>query len=188
MGLAQVVELAGASGTADEAGLVAAAARGDTRAFEQLYRRHVPRIHGLCLRLTGDAALAEDCTQDAFVAAWKALPRFEQRSRFATWLHTIAVNAVFARGRGLAAQRETGVEDATAALDARGGAEQPPALDVERAIAQLPPGARQVLVLVGLYGYTHEEVAEHLGVAVGTSKAQLHRARSLLTARLGLAE
>jgi RNA polymerase sigma-70 factor (ECF subfamily) len=172
----------------DEFALVAAAARGDVRAFERLYRTYAPRLHGLCLRLTGNAATAEDCVQEAFVAAWKALPRFEARSRFSTWLHRIAVNAVLARGRGLAARLETAVEDEVAALDARGGADTQPALDVERAIAELPEGARHVLVLVGLYGYSHEEAAAALGVAVGTSKAQLHRARGLLGAKLGLTE
>lgn len=172
---------------ADEARLVAAAAGGDVRAFERLYRRHAPRVHGVCLRLTGNAATAEDCVQEAFVAAWKALPRFEARSRFGTWLHRIAVNAVLARGRGLAAQLETTVDDQAVVLDRLGGHDAAPPLDIEQAIDALPAGARHVLVLVGLYGYTHEEAATTLGVAVGTCKAQLHRARQLLAARLGLA-
>ena len=171
----------------DEARLVAAAAAGDVRAFERLYRRHAPRVHGLCLRLTRNAATAEDCVQEAFVAAWKALPRFESRARFGTWLHRIAVNAVLARRRGLAAQLETTVEDEGVALDRLGGHDAAPPLDVEQAIDGLPDGARHVLVMVGLYGYSHEEAATALGVAVGTCKAQLHRARQLLAARLGLA-
>jgi RNA polymerase sigma-70 factor (ECF subfamily) len=172
---------------AEESRLVAAAAGGDVRAFERLYRAHAPRVHGLCLRLTGNAATAEDCVQEAFVAAWKALPGFEARSRFGTWLHRIAVNAVLARRRGLAAQLETTVEDEAAALDRLGGHDAAPPLDVEQAIDGLPDGARHVLVLVGLYGYSHEEAATALGVAVGTCKAQLHRARQLLAARLDLA-
>jgi RNA polymerase sigma-70 factor, ECF subfamily len=171
----------------EEARLVAAAAAGDVRAFERLYRRHAPRLHGLCLRMTGNAATAEDCVQEAFVAAWKALPRFEARARFGTWLHRIAVNAVLARRRGLAAQLETTVEDEGVALDRLGGHDASPPLDVEQAIDGLPTGARHVLVLVGLYGYSHEEAATALGVAVGTCKAQLHRARQLLAARLDLA-
>jgi RNA polymerase sigma-70 factor (ECF subfamily) len=172
---------------ADEVRLVAAAARGDVRSFERLYRRHAGRVHALCLRMTGNEATAEDCVQEAFVAAWKALPRFESRSRFGTWLHRIAVNAVLARRRGLAAQLETTVDDPQLAMDRDGGVESLPALDVEAAIMQLPEGARHVLVLVGLCGYSHEEAANQLGVAVGTCKAQLHRARQLLTARLELA-
>ena len=81
--------------------LIAAAADGDARAFEHLYRLFSPRIYGLCLRLTGQREAAEDCTQDSFVAAWRALAGFEQRSRFSTWLHRIAVHAVLARRRGL---------------------------------------------------------------------------------------
>lgn len=172
---------------AEQARLVAAAARGDVRAFERLYRLHSGRIHGLCLRMTGNEATAEDCVQEAFVAAWKALPKFEARSQFGTWLHRIAVNTVLARRRGLAAQLETTVEDHDVVVERQGGVEALPALDVEDAIMQLPEGARHVLVLVGLCGYSHEEAANQLGVAVGTCKAQLHRARQLLSARLELA-
>jgi RNA polymerase sigma-70 factor, ECF subfamily len=170
---------------ADERRSVAAAASGDRRAFERLYRRHVARIHGLCLRLTGHRETAEDCVQEAFVSAWRALPTFESRSTFSTWLHRIAVNAVMARRRGLAHGLETtGAVDA-AELDRRGAEDAPP-LDLEAAVAGLPDGARHVLVLVGLYGFSHEEAARGLGIAVGTSKAQLHRARQLLAARLDL--
>jgi RNA polymerase sigma-70 factor (ECF subfamily) len=84
---------------ADERELVASAASGSVPAFEQLYRSHSGRVYGLCLRMTRDPTTAEDCTQDAFIQAWRALPTFQQRSHFSTWLHRIAVNAVLARGR-----------------------------------------------------------------------------------------
>jgi RNA polymerase sigma factor (sigma-70 family) len=164
---------------------VEAAARGDRRAFERLYRRHVGRVHALCLRLAGHRETAEDCVQEAFVSAWRALPGFQARSRFSTWLHRIAVNTVLARHRGLAARLESTADDPDL-LDRRSVDDAPP-LDLEAAIAALPDGARHVLVLVGLYGFSHEEVSIELGIAVGTSKAQLHRARQLLAARLGLA-
>jgi RNA polymerase sigma-70 factor (ECF subfamily) len=164
---------------------LAAAARGDVGAFEAIYRRHAPRVYGLCLRMTGHAATAEDCVQDTFVAAWRALPKFEGRSGFTTWLHRIAVNAVLARRRGAAARLEITVDDPEALAALLGGVEQAPALDLERAIQSLPEGARDVLVLVALYGHSHEDAAECLGIAVGTCKAQLHRARRLLTERLG---
>lgn len=169
-----------------ESAEVAAAATGDVASFEALYRRHAPRIHALCLRMTGNVATAEDCVQDAFVAAWRALPAFQGRSGVATWLHRIAVNAVLAKRRGAAARLESvaGDDELLAAL--MGGVEQAPALDVERAILALPEGARDVLVLVALHGHSHEEAAESLGIAVGTCKAQLHRARRLLTDRLQL--
>jgi RNA polymerase sigma-70 factor (ECF subfamily) len=186
---AQVVDFpdAAAREAADEASAIAAAARGDRQAFERLYRRHVGRVNRLCLRLTGHRETAEDCVQDAFVSAWRALPSFQTRSTFSTWLHRIAVNAVLARRRGLAQALETTVDADIAELDRRISTDTP-ALDVEAAVSSLPDGARHVLVLVGIYGFSHEEAARELGIAVGTSKAQLHRARRLLSARLDLPE
>jgi RNA polymerase sigma-70 factor (ECF subfamily) len=165
--------------------LIAAAADGDARAFEHLYRLFSPRIYGLCLRLTGQREAAEDCTQDSFVAAWRALAGFEQRSRFSTWLHRIAVHAVLARRRGLRVDYEV-AEPAAGLPDRADPGSGAPPLDLERAIAGLPDGARHVLVLVGIYGFSHAEAAHALGLAEGTCKAQLHRARGLLSAALGL--
>ncbi|HXI76128.1 MAG TPA: RNA polymerase sigma factor [Steroidobacteraceae bacterium] len=165
--------------------LIAAAADGDARAFEHLYRLFSPRIYGLCLRLTGQREAAEDCTQDSFVAAWRALAGFEQRSRFSTWLHRIAVHAVLARRRGLRVDYEV-AEPAAGLPDRADPGSGAPPLDLERAIAGLPDGARHVLVLVGIYGFSHAEAAHALGLAEGTCKAQLHRARGLLSAVLGL--
>jgi RNA polymerase sigma-70 factor (ECF subfamily) len=168
---------------AEERRLVAAAARGSVTDFEALYRLHVDRIYGLCMRMTGHRETAEDCTQEAFVQAWRNLPRFEGRSGFGTWLHRIAVNAVLgqARRRGELLGRDASVEDELAdSLADTGGGEALSGHDLEAAVAALPAGARHVLVLVGVYGYTHEEAAEMLGVAAGTCKAQLHRARQLL--------
>ena len=186
--VAQVVDFSDVSAReqADERTTVRAAAGGDRRAFETLYRRHAGRVHGLCLRLTGHRETAEDCVQDTFVNAWRALPTFESRSSFRTWLHRIAVNTVLSGRRGLAQKLETTVDADLGDLDRRAAEDTPP-LDVEAAIAALPEGARHVLVLVGLYGFSHDEAARHLGVAVGTSKAHLHRARQLLAARLDLA-
>lgn len=167
--------------------VIAAAAGGDVDAFERLYAIFAPGVFGLCLRLTGQREAAEDCTQESFVAAWRALHRFEQRSRFSTWLQRIAVHTVLARRRGLRVRNEVAEPSAGMPDIADPGSGAPP-LDVERAIAALPEGARHVLVLVGIYGYSHAEAAETLGVAEGTCKAQLHRARSLLTAALGLEE
>jgi len=171
---------------AEPADLIAAAAGGDLHSFEQLYRQFSPRVYGLCLRLTGQREAAEDCTQDSFVAAWRALSNFEGRSRFATWLHRIAVHAVLARRRGLRSRYEV-AEPEGGLPEAEDPAGAPP-LDVERAIAGLPEGARHVLVLVGIYGFSHAEAADMLGIAAGTCKAQLHRARGLLAAALGLEE
>ena len=187
--VAQVVEFADreASEAVEDSRAVGAAARGDRRAFERLYRRHVGRVYALCLRLAGQRETAEDCVQETFVSAWRALPGFQARSRFSTWLHRIAVNTVLARQRGLVARLECATDEDAGGLDRRSVEDAPP-LDLEAAIAALPDGARHVLVLVGVYGFSHEEAATELGSAVGTSKAQLHRARQLLAARLGLAE
>ena len=188
MGAVQMRQSAGAWGTAAEpVELVAAAAGGDLKAFERLYWQFSPRVYGLCLRLTGQREAAEDCTQESFVAAWRALAGFEQRSRFSTWMHRIAVRTVLARRRGLRNEYEV-AEPASGLPEVADPGSAGPPLDLERAIARLPEGARHVLVLVGIYGFSHAEAADALGVAEGTCKAQLHRARGLLTAALGLEE
>ena len=176
---------------AEERRLVEAAVRGSVASFEQLYRLHAGKVYGLCLRMTGHRETAEDCTQEAFIQAWRSLPRFESRASFGTWLHRIAVNAVLgqARRRGERVGAEGSIEDEHADTLADGSVgDTGDGMDVEAAIAGLPPGARQVLVLAGIYGYTHEETADMLGLAVGTCKAQLHRARQLLGQRLHIAE
>jgi RNA polymerase sigma-70 factor (ECF subfamily) len=166
---------------------VARARSGDEAAFESLYREHVGRVYGLCLRMTGQAATAEDLTQDTFVSAWKSLPGYEGRSSFSTWLHRIAVNAVLASRRGPRGRLETSLtnEDGDEMeLMAEDAMDEATPIDLERAIGSLPAGARDIVVLHGIYGYRHEEAAGMLGVAVGTCKAQLHRARHLLRARM----
>jgi len=181
-----MLQVAGVRDGADEPSeLIAAAAGGDLNAFERLYRQFSPRVYGLCLRLTGQREAAEDCTQESFVAAWRALAGFEQRSRFTTWLHRIAVHTVLARRRGLPLAYEV-AEAASGLPDVADPGSADPPIDLERAIAGLPEGARHVLVLVGIYGFSHAEAAATLGVAEGTCKAQLHRARGLLSAALGL--
>lgn len=155
--------------------------------FEALYRAHCGQVYGLCLRLTGQPAMAEDCTQECFIAAWRALPNFEGRSQVSTWLHRIAVNTVLAhrRRRPSDAMREAVVLDEAAAQVADAG-ETAGTADVEAALDRLPQGARDVVVLVGVYGHSHEEAAQMLGIATGTSKAQLHRGRRLLARQLGI--
>lgn len=176
-----------ASAEESTAELVARASRGDVGAFEDLYRRNVGRVYGLCLRMTGQPASAEDLTQDTFVNAWRSLPGYEGRSSFSTWLHRIAVNAVLAKRRSPQGRNEISMtDDAGEQMDFEAEALMDDAtpIDVERAIAALPPGARDIVVLHGIYGYSHEEAAGMLGVAVGTCKAQLHRARHLMRGRM----
>ncbi len=182
----RVTNLASAVESSDE--LVARACRGDVNAFEDLYREHAGRVYGLCLRMTGQPESAEDLTQDTFVNAWRSLPGYEGRSSFSTWLHRIAVNAVLARRRSPQGRSEISLTDETGEqMDFAVEPEMDEAtpIDIERAIAALPPGARDIVVLHGIYGYSHEEAAGMLGIAVGTCKAQLHRARHLMRRRLG---
>lgn len=167
--------------------LVAAAVGGDMVAFERLYRRYSPRVYGLCLRMIGQREAAEDCTQECFVEAWRSLSRFERRSELGTWLHAIAVRAVLSKRRGLRSRFEV-AEPAGGLPERADPGEAAPPLDLERAVAALPEAARHVLVLVGIYGYTHAEAGAALGIAEGTCKAQLHRARQLLATRLGVEE
>ena len=166
--------------------LVERARDGDVRAFERLYREHAGRVYGLCLRMTRDRALAEDCTQETFINAWKALARFETRSSLSTWLHRIAVNAALAKRRKATPVLESDMADGEI-TETEWTLETPVEVnDIESAIGGLPDGARDVLVLYAIYGYSPQEAAQMLGVAEGTCKAQLHRARKLLRDRLGV--
>lgn len=161
------------------------AAQGDAAAFEQLYRRHVGRIHAVVWRLLGGVdARAEEITQEVFIRAWRALATFRGDSAFSTWLHRLAVNTALMelRGRRGNEDRETD-DEALLHLDDRSACRSL-GLDLEAAVARLPERARAVLVLHDVEGWKHEEIAVELGMAVGTSKAQLHRARSLLRAWL----
>lgn len=164
----------------EEAVRIRRAQRGDSRAFEALYRTHVDRVYGLCLRMTGNASEAEDCAQDAFIQAWSKLNKFRGDSAFGTWMHRVAVNTVLARMRK--SRRE---QDRIRVVAEMGPAQETPGdtggmRDLQQAIDELPSGARHVFVLNAVYGYSHDETADMLGIAQGTSKAQLHRARKLL--------
>ena len=126
--------------------LIERARKGDTKAFERLYREHVGRVHGLCLRMTRNPDAAADCVQDAFIKAWKALPRFEARASFSTWLHRIAVNTVLEKRRG-PANSEIVVEDPTAHDEPNLVFDTPvEEEELEAAIESLPQGARDALV------------------------------------------
>jgi RNA polymerase sigma-70 factor, ECF subfamily len=160
---------------------LAGARRGDSRAFERLYRAYVGRVYGLCLRMTANRAMAEDCTQETFINAWKGLKDFESRSALGTWLHRIAVNSVLGRARRGELEMKQDLEDTADVPDALVAPNDELAVeDLEKLLGKLPGGARSVVVLYGVYGYSHEETAHMLGIAVGTCKAQLHRARHLL--------
>jgi RNA polymerase sigma-70 factor (ECF subfamily) len=174
--------------SATEARWVEKARAGDRLAFEQLYRSHCDRIYALCWRMCGcDKGLAEDMVQEAFIRAWNKLDLFRGDSKFGTWLHRLTVNVVLSdrriRVKRLQREREL-VDDVERTLvgdrDVFAGLRK----DLEAAIAGLPERARTVLVLYDIEGYQHSEIAEMTGMAVGSSKAQLHRARKLVREEL----
>jgi RNA polymerase sigma-70 factor (ECF subfamily) len=175
------------------------AVAGDRVAFEEIYRRHVNRVYGLSLRLTSDRLEAETLVQDTFVKAWFALAGYSGRGSLGGWLGRVAVNLwrdrFRARGRSdrmledLAAEASAAghADPAAAGPDTTTGGGIIPlltALDLERAVARLPQGGRTVYVLHDIEGHTHREIADLLGVAEGTVKAHLHRARRLLRTML----
>lgn len=160
------------------------AAAGDVRAFERLYRTHVPRIHGLARRMAGDDE-AQELTQMTFVRAWQKLSTFRGESRFGTWLHRVAINVILGRRATLKIERERHRQgdEAFETLPARPAATEQ-RIDFDDAIGRLPAGARQIFVLHDVEGFKHEEIAGMLNINAGTSKAQLHRARMLLRGHL----
>lgn len=161
------------------------AAGGDHAAFERLYRDHVGRVYALCVRMV-DEQSADDLTQEVFIRAWRKLNSFKGDARFGTWLHRLAVNHILSRRttqRKLEA-RNAGGEGLLGRLVAPTLRSSGHALDIECAIRKLPGRARDVFLLYDVEGYSHEEVAETLGVSVGTSKSQLHRARMLMRQHL----
>jgi RNA polymerase sigma-70 factor, ECF subfamily len=162
--------------------LVREAQNGDFLAFERLYRDNERKVFALCLRLSSDAALAEELTQEVFVRAWRKLATFRGESAFSSWLYPMTVNVALTerRSRRRRDARIVATED-PAQLERAPRAPRPEAgFDIEKALATLPPGARTVFVLHDVEGRTHEEIATLLNLAAGTSKAQLHRARRLL--------
>lgn len=171
-------------GMTDEADWISRAQRSDAKAFESLYRLHVDRVYGLCLRMTGNVAEAEDCTQEAFIQAWNKMDKFRGDSAFGTWIHRIAVNAVLGRMRKSKRERDRIQLASEEVLSPASINDDGELRDLSDAVNRLPEGARHVFVLYGVYGYSHEEAGNMLGIAAGTSKAQLHRARRLLALAL----
>ncbi len=189
----------------DEATLIRAAQSGDPDAFEKLYRVYIGQVYALCLRMVADVTTAETLAQDVFVRAWQKLGSYKARGPFGGWLRRMTVNLVIEDRRRLKRERrvlEHGIEvdamdqgvatarrdhEATSPVGAT--VTRPPATEtaivLERAIATLPPGARQVFVLHDVSGYRYREIAQIMGIALGTVKAHLHRARSLLRQELG---
>ncbi len=157
------------------------AASGDHEAFERLYREHVGKVHALARRMVDDQ-VADDLTQEVFIRAWEKLGTFRGDARFGTWLHRLAVNHILSRRHTLRRRESRRVEGEAilGRMAAPRRRSSGAAMDLEAAIGELPEGAKQVFVLFDVEGYGHEEIADMVGISVGTSKSQLHRARMLL--------
>ncbi|HVT40984.1 MAG TPA: RNA polymerase sigma factor [Gemmatimonadaceae bacterium] len=170
----------------DPDGADAALARGgDAAAFERIYRRHAARVHSLARRLVGPGD-ADDGAQEVFIRVWEKLHLFRGDSAFGTWLHRLAINHLLGRGASLRTRwdREDEREDAHEMLAAPHGAGPGFSMDFENALERLAAGMREVFVLHDVEGYQHDEIARMLGIAEGTSKSQLHRARLILRRHL----
>lgn len=183
-----VVDAEDAFTRAREQTLIDAVRDGDTIAYHQLYDAHVKRVYALCLRLTGDRALAEDATQEVFIQLWRKIGNFNGQSRFSTWLHSVAANVTVSymrKQRGWF-QRMFNIDESDAQHFAAPADTH--SIDLEALIVRLPERARMVFVLHAIEGYRHDDIAGMLGMAVGSSKAQFHRARQLLKAWMGYEE
>jgi RNA polymerase sigma-70 factor (ECF subfamily) len=179
---ADVEPLTDASGSSDLI-LAQSAAKGDMKAFEEIYNRHHRRVYSLCLRMLQNTAEAEDLTQEVFIQLYRKIGSFRGDSAFTTWLHRLTVNQVLMHFRKRTVKFEKTTEEGETPVQIVPGTENSgkmPIVDkiaLENAIAQLPTGYKNVFVLHDVEGYEHEEVAKILGCSVGTSKSQLHKAR-----------
>ena len=184
---ANIVTVEATNITASDFELAQAAAGGRTEAFEELYQRHYRRVYSLCLRMVANPTEAEDLTQEVFVQLFRKIGSFRGESAFTTWLHRMTVNQVLMHFRKRGVKLEQTTDEGDELLNVvQAGTERPQAMPVvdrialDRAVAQLSPGYRSVFVLHDVEGYEHEEVAKMLGISVGTSKSQLHKARMRL--------
>jgi RNA polymerase sigma-70 factor (ECF subfamily) len=158
--------------------LIRQAQQGDAGAIRELHGRHASRVYSVIRRLAGEDALAEDWSQEAWIRVFRALPSFRGESRFTTWLHRIAVNSAL-HGRRWRERRARHEAPLPPTLASEQPGDQPVLrMRLERALEKLPDRMRQVLVLHDVEGYTHEEIAEFMGVTPGTSKSQLFKARA----------
>lgn len=172
-----------------EADAIERAKQGDPEAFEILYHLHKRRVYSLCLRMTANAAEAEDLTQEAFMQLFRKVASFRGESAFSTWLHRMAVNVVLMqlRKKGLQVvpldenaetdedtpKKDFGTQDVVL----EGSIDR---LRLQNAIGKLPPGYRTIFVLHDVEGYEHNEIADMVGCSIGNSKSQLHKARMKL--------
>lgn len=167
--------------------LIQRASEGYEPAMQALYRRYSPRVYAVVRRIAGDDALADDWAQEAWIRAFRALPKFRGDAAFSTWLHRVAVNSALQgrRRRGREESRESELPESVP-----GGSADPTVLRItlERALERLPEGMRQVMVLHDVEGFTHEEIGDMLGINPGTSKSQLFKGRAKMREMLRAVE
>lgn len=158
--------------------VVRRAQQGDVSAFEILYRANAAPVFALCRRMTGDDREARDLVQDVFVRAWERLGTFRGESSLFTWLHRLAVNVVLGHLRSTSRHPTAELSDDVAGSPGSDRIDE--RMDLDSALARLPAGARTVFVLHDIHGYSHDEIAQMTGIASGTARAQLWRARRAL--------
>ncbi len=165
-----------------ESELITRAKQGDQVAFHQLYENYYRRIYALCWRMLADKDSAEDVCQEVFVQLWQKIGNFRGESKFATWLHSVATNIVLGHLRKQKnwLQRIFSIEEQTVVESSVELTDEREASDLDDKIQLLPERARLVFVLFAVEGYRHEEIAKMLNMAVGSSKSQYHRAKTLL--------
>lgn len=162
----------------DDASLLRLAQQGDVAAYQQLYELYVKRVYSLAYRLTADTAMAEDATQEVFIQVWQKLASFKQNSKFSTWLYSVTSNVTisYMRKQKSWLKRVFSTEDTTVPEVG----EYDNHVEFDRCILRLPEQTRIVFVLHAIQGLRHEDIANQLSIAVGTSKAQFHRAKGML--------
>lgn len=166
-------------------GLIDAATAGDRGAYQQIYQQHIGQVYALCFRLTGDRDQAEEAAQEVFIQVWQKLQNFKGDSKFSTWLHSVTSNVTISYLRKQKGwwQRMLNIEDSPAMDMPSEGLNQE--IDLDEYIVRLPERARIVFVLHAIEGYRHEEIAERMNIAVGSCKAQFHRAKQLMKEWMG---
>ncbi|WP_133471399.1 RNA polymerase sigma factor [Paraglaciecola marina] len=166
--------------TKSELDLIKAVQGGDKQAYNTLYHQYIGQVYGLCYRLTGEKALAEDAAQEVFIQLWRKIGNFRGQSKFSTWLHTVTSNVTisYIRKQKGWVQKMFNIED-SAAMNEEADASSS-SVDLESYVVRLPERARIVFVLHAIEGYRHEEIATMTNMAVGSSKSQFHRAKQLL--------
>jgi RNA polymerase sigma-70 factor (ECF subfamily) len=165
----------------EDARLVRDLGRGDVAAFETVYRRRSRAVYGLAYHLCGRHGDAEELAQEVFVRLWQHRSDVQSREHLDRWLRRVTVNTwINQLRRTREASFEALVEDGLPEPEAPAAHSGAVGLDLERALAALPPALRAVVVLFDVYGLRHDEIAELVGITAGSSKVQLHRARRRL--------